>query len=151
MSKMERTGWRCEHISQRHRVWGYNCPAVDLDFVVVEYNHGLPVALIEYKDRRAQKPDTTHPTYKALASLANCYSPGAIPFFIAVYCPDEWWFTVHPINVAAKNYYKTGHSATMTEQQFVRSLYLMRRAVISAADEQAISKLCDRMPMQVSA
>jgi hypothetical protein len=32
----------------------FNCPAVDLDFVMAEHNHGLPVALIEYKERHAK-------------------------------------------------------------------------------------------------
>ncbi len=37
--RQERTGWRDEKISQRHREWGYNCPAVDLDFEVVDRVH----------------------------------------------------------------------------------------------------------------
>lgn len=34
MTAQERTGWRDEEISARHRIWGVNCPAVDLDFLM---------------------------------------------------------------------------------------------------------------------
>ena len=49
----ERTGWRDERISQRHRLWGVECQAIDLDFLLVEYRSEYddirPVAIIEYK------------------------------------------------------------------------------------------------------
>ena len=47
--RQERTNWRDQELSARHRTWGFNCPAVDLDFLMVEYNIGKPVGLIEYK------------------------------------------------------------------------------------------------------
>ena len=31
----ERTGWRDEKLSQRHRMWGWDCPAVDIDFLLL--------------------------------------------------------------------------------------------------------------------
>jgi len=31
-------------LSDRHRQWGDDCPMVDLDFLMCEYNHGVPVA-----------------------------------------------------------------------------------------------------------
>jgi len=146
MSELERTGWRCEKISQRHRDWGYNCPAVDLDFIVTEYNHGKPVALVEYKEKHAASPDLTHPTYKALKDLADNYSPNAIPFLIAIYCPDDWWFKVIPVNQAAIEYYKHVSGQFITEQRFVKSLYLLRKTVLEASDIEAISKLKNVVP-----
>lgn len=140
--RAERTGWRCEAISRRHREWGYNCPAVDLDFVVAEYNHGKPVALVEYKDRRAGKPDISHPTYRALVALADGYVGGGIPCLVAIYCPDDWWFQVYPLNDAARSHYAhVGDGEILTEQRFVRSLYLLRQGVLTAEDEAAISRL----------
>ena len=137
----ERTGWRCEKISQRHRHWGYNCPCVDLDFVVSEYNHGKPVAIIEYKDKRAEQPNVDHPTYKALVALADGYMNGPIPCAIVFYCSDKWWFKVIPLNEIAKSYF--GHVANekISEQRFVRGLYLLRKKTLSKEDEQAISQL----------
>ena len=64
--RAERTGWRDQALSDRHREWGFNCPSVDLDFLMVEYNIGLPVALVEYKNERAWMPDFRHATYRAL-------------------------------------------------------------------------------------
>ena len=137
----ERTGWRCEKISRRHREWGYNCPAVDLDFLVAEYNHGKPVALVEYKDIHARQPDLRHPTYKALIELANNYAPGPLPFLIAFYDPETWRFRITPMNAAAVAH--SGHVAEqwIPEQRFVRGLYLLRKKVLSTEDEQAIARL----------
>lgn len=139
--RQERSGWRCEEISQRHRQWGYNCPAVDLDFVVAEYNHGKPVALVEYKDKRAMPPNLDHATYHALTALADGYVGGPIPFFVATYCSDDWWFLVKPVNAAATKYYAHVADKRISEQRFVRSLYLLRTKVLSIQDEAAIARL----------
>jgi len=136
--RQERTGWRCQKISARHREWGYNCPAVDLDFMVAEYNHGLPVALIEYKDIHAREPVLEQPTYKALAALANGYEK-PLPFLIVFYCPDDWWFRIIPGNDLAKRIYEG--RTILSEQRFVRSLYELRKKVLSDEDELAISRL----------
>ena len=145
--RQERTGWRCQAISERHRRWGYNCPAVDLDFVVAEYNHGKPVALVEYKDRRFSSANTAQQTYDALAALADGYINGPIPFLIAIYDPEDWWFRVQPMNERARNYYKHCLDEALSEQRFVRSLYLMRKRVLDESDEAAISALNTAVPV----
>ena len=136
--RTERTGWRCQEISKRHREWGYNCPAVDLDFMVAEYNHGEPVALVEYKEKHARTPDLNHATYRALRALADGYKTG-LPFLIAFYCPVDWWFIVIPVNKHAKRIYDSPHF--FTEQEFVKSLYYMRKHVLSNGDFEAIKLL----------
>ena len=126
VSAYERTGWRDEKLSARHRLWGHNCPMVDLDFLVVEYNHGKPVGLIEFKHFGAEKPDIEHPTYRALIELSNLAS---LPFLVVFYDNEDWWFRVYPINDAAKVHYKKGQ--IMSEREFVRSLYRLRGIVMS--------------------
>lgn len=148
--RQERTGWRCAAISARHREWGYNCPAVDLDFVVAEYNHGKPVALIEYKERQARQPDIEHPTYRALAALANGYVDGPLPFLVAFYDATDWWFRITPVNDRAKEYYKHCLDQALTEQRFVRSLYLLRKRELDAQDLRAIARLNDRLPQEAA-
>ena len=46
--RQERTGWRDEALSKRHRDWGWDCPAIDIDFLMIEYDKGKSVALVEY-------------------------------------------------------------------------------------------------------
>lgn len=123
----ERTGWRDEALSQRHRLWGWDCPAVDIDFLMLEFNLGIPVALVEYKQLNARMPDLTHPSYRAMALLAN--RPPAIPFFISFYDNQKWWFRVTPVNAAAKQIFKPNQ--LMTEREYVTNLYTMRNKVIS--------------------
>ncbi|MCH9730664.1 MAG: hypothetical protein K0U84_13490 [Actinomycetia bacterium] len=139
--RTERTGWRDEELSLRHGCWGFNCPAVDLDFVMMEYNHGKPCALVEYKHRNARAADPGHATYRALVDLANNYSPGALPCFIARYDPEDWSFVVTPLNEKAQAHYSHCENERLTEQRFVRSLILLRKAVLSRADEEAIEQL----------
>ncbi len=81
MTSSERTGWRDREISSRHRRWGFHCPGVDLDFLLIEYHRAEPVAIIEYKHHRAARPDLSHPSYRALLALAERVPK--LPFLIA--------------------------------------------------------------------
>lgn len=117
----ERTGWRDEAISRRHREWGYDCPAVDLDLVMVEYNRGLPTALVEYKAVGAQQPNFTTPTYRALSALANV---ARIPFFLSFYKNSPWCFKLTPVNGFAKT--RLSRIAIMSELEYVTFLYELR-------------------------
>lgn len=145
MTSYERTGWRDERISRRHRRWGCACPAVDLDFLLVEYNFGGPVALIEYKAVGAQTPNTMHPTYRALTLLADGYKHGSLPFLIAFYWPDVWAFRIHPVNLCAKEHFRDAE--ILTERQFVDRLYGLRDLVIS---DYLSRRLNNQLPLEIA-
>lgn len=145
--KQERSGWRCEEISRRHREWGYNCPAVDLDFLVVEYNYGTPVALIEYKNRNYRSANTSDRTYDALTKLADNYSPKPLPFFVVVYDPADWWFIMHPMNDEAKRVCRRAAGQPISEQEFVQGLYRLRKRALDQRDKEAIARLNNVVPM----
>lgn len=134
-TRQERTGWRDASLSARHREWGFNCPAVDLDFLMVEYNIGKPVGLIEYKHHLARSPNIQHATYRALAELANV---SQLPFLIAFYWPDIWAFRTHPVNAIALNWF--AHGELITEYEFVRRLYRMRRRVLTRELESILKQ-----------
>lgn len=144
--RQERTGWRCDAISERHRAWGFNCPAVDLDFVMAEFNHGKPVALIEYKHRWAREPNIQHSTYRALRALADGYKDGPLPFVVVFYCPDDWWFRIIPVNEPATEHWKHCLGEKLTEQRFVKGLYLLRKQVLTQEDEAIIARLNGSLP-----
>lgn len=138
---VERTGWRDQALSERHRAWGFNCPAVDLDFLLIEYHYGRPCALVEYKHRLARESDPSHPTIRAIVALADGYRDGALPAMVVRYDYDPWTFTVTPLNDAAAAIYGHRTAGPMTEQDFVRTLYRVRRKALSAHDEDAIGRL----------
>lgn len=134
-TRLERTGWRDESISQRHRAWGYNCPAVDLDFLMVEYNFGKPVGLVEYKHHHSTaQPNLLHPTYRALTELANA---SGLPFIIAKYWPEIWCFRVLPVNDVAKKHFLMCEE--LSEMQFVTRLYRIRNMTISRELKQQLN------------
>lgn len=145
MTAHERTNWRDQRISARHREWGQDCPAVDLDFLMCEYNHGLPVALVDYKHDCVGDVSVGHPTMKALTALANGYGRGPLPFFIAFYDPDEWWFRIKPMNAAAEKAYAPA-DRMLSERRYVRSLYVLRNATITAEVMRVLSTRKDVVP-----
>ena len=118
----ERTGWRDEGISRRHREWGLDCPAIDIDFLLIEYNYGKAMALVEYKHENATPQYPTHPSYKALIDLGD---RAGIPVFAARYANDYSWFKVTSLNEYAKSYIP--ECETMAEDEWVVLLKRVRR------------------------
>ena len=138
--RKERTGWRDARLSERHRDWGFNCPAADLDFLMAEYNKGLPVGLVEYKHHfRSFPKNFDHPTYRALSALCNDHGAwkngefvqDPLPFLIARYWPEIWGFCVVPVNDMASSFF--WKEEYLSEYDFVRRLYLLRRLTLTKA------------------
>lgn len=124
----ERTAWRDEWISQRHRLWGADCPAADIDFLAVEYDLAVPVAIVDYKAFQPRDLDLKGASFKALSWLADM---AGIPFMIVFYNAKTAVFTVQPVNGAAKRRYRPNQ--VMSEQEYVASLYTLRKRSIPQA------------------
>jgi hypothetical protein len=119
--RQERTGWRDEALSLRHREWGWDCPALDLDFILIEYDTGEPVARVEYKHEAARPVNVTHPSYRALAILGE---RADLPVFLVRYAGDFSWWDVQALNtVAALILPEPRHVA---ETQYIRFLHWLR-------------------------
>lgn len=117
----ERTGYRDLALSLRHRRWGWDCPAVDLDFLFLEYDRGKAVALVEYKHEKAAPQYATHPTYQAMIDLGN---RAGVPVFAARYTDDFLLWGIVPLNGHAKQWLPKRQS--MTEREWVTLLYKIR-------------------------
>ena len=120
--RKERTGWRDEELSRRHRMWGWDCPALDIDFLLLEYDKGKPVAIIEYKNENAAPQYPNHPSYRALIDLGNRAN---IPVIAFRYATDFSKFTVTPLNRLAFNFVQT-KKKEMNEENYLKLLYQMR-------------------------
>ena len=108
-------------LSQRHRKWGWDCPAVDLDFLFLEYDRGKAVAIVEYKHERAKPQYASHPTYQAMIDLGT---RAKIPVFACRYKGDFSEWNVVPLNEFAKQ--KLPTRRVMTEREWVTFLYQLR-------------------------
>jgi hypothetical protein len=117
----ERSGWRDMRLSDRHRRWGWDCPAVDLDFLFLEYDRGLPVAIVEYKHERALPVSLGHPTYHAIRALADMAN---IPFLVCRYKDDFSKWKVTPANEQAKKHLPV--EKVFYEDGWVSFLYRLR-------------------------
>lgn len=96
----ERTNWRDEDISKRHRRWGWECPALDIDFLMLEFDRGRASVIVEYKHERAAPQFASHPSYQALIDLGTNHTP-PLPVFAVRYASDWSWWRVVPLNPAA--------------------------------------------------
>ena len=123
----ERSGWRDEWISQKHRDWGFNCPAVDIDFLVIEYDFEVPRALIEYKYITADL-NKSKSGIRALMNLANI---AKVPFFIVIYNHSPPSFKIIPKNKYAQES-KPEKTLCLTEYEYVSFLYELRGRSIPA-------------------
>ena len=123
--RAERTGWRDRDLSARHRHWGRDCPATDIDFL--EFDNCEPVALLEFKHERAQ------PYNRFSASIRACRKLGdaaGVPFFVVIRADDFSWFEINAENQIAVDKFTGAHirerSRRVTEEKFVRFLYWLR-------------------------
>ena len=57
--KKERSGWRDLALSLRHKMWGWDCPAVDLDFFFLNTTRGNPLHLLNI-NMREPLPNVPH-------------------------------------------------------------------------------------------
>ena len=125
-------------LSSRHRTWGYNVPAMDVDFLMVEYDKCVPKGIIDYKHEHAIL-DLTNVGAKTLCNLGNMAS---IPAFIVQYGhsnQDGWWgevpedskpyFVIWPLNEHANRFMLSNNlksSEQINEISFVEFLYQLR-------------------------
>ena len=117
----ERTGWRDEALYRRHRRWGWDCPAVDLDFLFLEYDRGKASAIVEYKNEHAAPQYASHPTYQAMIDLGD---KAQIPVIACRYSDDFQTWKVIPLNEIAKKFLP--QRAVLSEQDWVKLLYKIR-------------------------
>lgn len=132
-------------LSHRHRQWGHDCPAVDLDFVLAEYNHGVTVAVVDYKHHRENVDASNERTHQALSGFYDS-DGNQLPFFVARFWPETWAFKVHAGNSAACLHLGTSSWVPMTEQRYVRSLYQLRKDALTRGDEMYLARLNTTLP-----
>jgi len=123
----ERSGWRDERISRRHRAWGYDCPALDIDFLMLEYDAGNAVALVEYKHEDAPELRRSHPSIRAIVDLAD---RAALPAFVVRYTDDFSRWYVIPLNDHARHV--QSDECSLSEVEWVRLLYRCRGRMLPA-------------------
>jgi hypothetical protein len=137
---VERSHWRDQEISERHRLWSSDCPAADVDFLLVEFNHFQPCALLDYKKF---KPCQTlgGASIRVLRNLADGYGPTPLPFAVVFYRPTDWTFWVLPENDAAEKAFAENSKRWLSEIEFVGLLLGLRNRALSANDAQRLEAL----------
>ena len=117
----ERTGWRDLELSLRHRKWGRDCPALDIDFLVIEYDTGRARGIVEYKHEKAETKSPIHPSYQAIVDLGK---RADLPVFTVRYAGDFSWWWVTPLNAKAEAL--VPQARHLSEAEWVALLYRIR-------------------------
>jgi len=128
-------------ISQRHRSWGLDCPAMDVDFMLIEYDRLKAIAIIDYKHENS----TINTNSAGARVMANLADRAGIIACIVVYGHSEYdknglwaaptensdmWFNVIPLNAEAIE--RQPRKQKLTEVEYVSWLYDTRGRVIPA-------------------
>lgn len=121
-AKAENLGFRDEQISDWHRSLGFDFPATDIDFLLVEYDKATPKALIEYKMDKGKKFTASHPSIKTLSRLAD---KAALPFYVVRYAEDLSYFRAYALNSLSRKYL-FGFTKGFSAEEFVRFLKKLR-------------------------
>jgi hypothetical protein len=119
----ERSRWRDIELSERHRKWGYDSPMVDLDWMVIEYDHARAVALISWKHELAK--EETKCNFLAFSRLAD---DAHLPAFQVVYsATTPAWFKREPMNQRARDLLRPSETGRqLNEVDFVTWIYQLR-------------------------
>lgn len=121
MTAHERTGWRDARLSRRHRSWGPDLPAVDIDFLLAEYDHADPRALIEYKHQWAAPVAPSSPGLQVVSRLAD---RADLPAFVVRYSGDLSQYRVRALSEGAASI--ISEPEEMSEAEYVDFLHLLR-------------------------
>lgn len=145
MTAHERTGWRDQEISERHRTWGFNCPAVDVDFMLIEYDEGVPVAIIDYKFglHRDVSPGAANHRAQQNLYVKSDHQFYPVPHYIVTYeTKPSWRFRIRAVGVYAHIYMKVAGGSelkTFCESEYVAWLYEMRRQQRRRREQRVIA------------
>jgi len=118
--------WRDEWISERHRTWGYELPATDIDFMLLEYSGNRPIALIEYKTIGSMKYVGTDKVMRGHAPVSNLANMANLPSFIVVYDINAIKFWVLPTNNHAELEVLGDNYEAINENKFMSFLKGLR-------------------------
>lgn len=121
--KKERSGWRDEALSRRHREWGRPIHMTDIDFLVTEHRNGECKALVEYKHCLSDYEFDKSANAAALRHLAST-ERSPLPLFVVRYWTEPWTFAAYPANDSASAL--LAKTKIMCERDYVSFLHKLR-------------------------
>lgn len=127
MARRIDSGWRDGTLAAKHAGWGHAFPVAGMAFPMVEYDQGVPLAVISYI-RRGEELPTGGWVSAAYSAFSNMYRETGeqLPFFTVQYDPRNWAYRIFGHNVPARDFLGTGGWHKMTEVEFVANLYRLR-------------------------
>ena len=121
------TGWRDPAIKTWHARHGYAAPAAGMALPMVEYDHGEPVAVVNYVRRDMGLPHG-HDVLAAFNAFGHLHSLAGteLPFITAQYDPSNWAMRLFGHNDSAQSLLDTDDWTMVTERHFAQQLFRLR-------------------------
>ena len=156
--RKESTGWRDSWISDKHRDWGYDLPATDIDFMLLEYDQMKPITLIEHKTVGCWKQFGKETVLRWHAPVATLATMAGLPSYLCLYEKHPAAFYVMATNeiaerVPGRNGCFGSEMIPMSERQYVAFLYHLRNrplpsVLVSELESVAIQPHMDSLTVQ---
>lgn len=105
-------------IKDRHRLWGFDVPAADIDWLVTEYCYRKAKALNEYKHAEAKRENTLGANLDSMVDLARSARKHA--YMTRWQSEPHWAFEVHSLQPGDRRVRR------MSERQYVEFMYQIR-------------------------
>lgn len=121
------TGWRDAELTRWHERHGLVAPAPGIHLPMVEYDRGVPVALVNYLRRDwklPQGPDVVA-AYSAFSYLSR-EDGTSLPFLTVRYDPRNWSYSAVAHNTAGEVFLGSTGWVHMTEHTLAAHLYRLR-------------------------
>jgi hypothetical protein len=156
--RTESTGWRDSWISDKHRSWGYDLPASDIDFMLLEYDNMKPITLVEHKTVGCWKQFGRETVLRWHAPVATLATMAGLPSYLCLYEKHPAAFYVLATNeiaerVPGRNGCFGSEMIPMSERQYVAFLYHLRNrplpsVLVSELESVAIQPHMDSLTVQ---
>ena len=156
--RKESTGWRDSWISDKHRSWGYDLPASDIDFMLLEYDNMKPITLVEHKTVGCWKQFGRETVLRWHAPVATLATMAGLPSYLCLYEKQPAAFYVLATNeiaerVPGRNGSFGSEMIPMSERQYVAFLYHLRNrrlpsVLVSELESVAIQPHMDSLTVQ---
>ncbi len=133
MARRVDSGYRDPMLGVRHAHWGVPFPVTSMDFPVLEYDHGDPVAVLDYQQRgkTVSGPDTmaAYRAFGRLGALSGVFS-NQLPFITVQYDHRNWSYRLFGHNDAGRQFLGGPGWLPMSEAGFVDHLYRLRGRMV---------------------
>ena len=138
--RQERTNWRDNKLNDLHNKYGYEFPTDNVEFLMLEYDKSMPVALVDYK-RKSNGTEIS----KSIINFCDNFLP-QLPYFITSYeIIDNALTNIDIIPCNQQAIIEIGYKQNISEKELVKIQYKLREKIVAGRTKQGI-EIANKLP-----